>query len=83
MLRFAVNAHCLAVARSVGGGAPRFRNTAVSSLLREDHPNSLKAIVRRLSPSPYFLAPCFALRLTHRTLHNQYILITIPILCVA
>ena len=46
ILRFAVNHHCLAVVRSVGGGAPRFRNTAMSSLLREDHPNSLKAIVR-------------------------------------
>ena len=46
ILRFAVNHHCLAVVRSVGGGPPRFRNTATSSLLREDHPNSLKAIVR-------------------------------------
>ena len=46
VLRFAVNHHCLAVVRSVGGGAPRFRNTAMSSLLREDHPNSLKAFVR-------------------------------------
>ena len=47
VLRFAVTHHCLAVVRGAGGGAPRFRNTAASSLLREDHPNSLKAIVRR------------------------------------
>ena len=45
ILRFAVNHHCLAVVRSISGGPPRFRNTAMSSLLREDHPNSLKAIV--------------------------------------
>ena len=46
VIRYAVNHHILAVVRSVSGGAPRFRNTAMSSLLREDHPNSLKAIVR-------------------------------------
>ena len=49
MLRAAVNFHCLTVVRSVSGGEPRFRNNAMSSLLREDHPNSLKAIVRPCS----------------------------------
>ena len=61
VLRAAVNYRCLAVVRGVTGGEPRFRNSQLSSLLREDHPNSCKAIVRPCSRCASAM-PCPVLR---------------------
>lgn len=45
LLRAAVNMNVLAAAPGRRGNPPRFSNNTLSSLYREDHPNSVKAMV--------------------------------------
>lgn len=45
LLRAAVNMNVLAAAPGRRGNPPRFSNNTLSNLYREDHPNSVKAMV--------------------------------------